>query len=260
MLSHLLGYYSPLLAGLQQKEISGIMTNLWQVDRVKARWTLLASAYTIIRDRKGKANAPLNSFLNLIAPFLGIVKPSEYLLDWEIVSGRNGENILRRIPDERLTRPYWWGPFYWDYSEQDIIDRCYEYGYLNVQDGDTIKMPGNENVLSSVSSTIQIENTNLTAGKSGQPQSTMAGFDMSLAAYSPAALDFLLNKIQDTNLAKHGRQLSEEDLWAEFIPGYSNLVYDPFEFDEHDAFEIGSHRPCDTFDVTQWVHSGIFES
>ena len=77
-------YYSPIFAGLQQKEISGFLTQLWSEDPLKAKWSILAKAYSVIRDVKGKKNAPLDSFLAINGPYIGVIAPSEYFdtLGW----------------------------------------------------------------------------------------------------------------------------------------------------------------------------------
>ncbi|KAI9813164.1 MAG: hypothetical protein M1832_006393 [Thelocarpon impressellum] len=91
-------YYSPMFASLQQKDISGFLTNLWRGDPFKLKWTVLAKAYSIIRDVRGKRAAPLNLFLALNAPFMSIIPPSEYLdlLGWEMYVSDAGERAMRR--------------------------------------------------------------------------------------------------------------------------------------------------------------------
>jgi hypothetical protein len=57
---------------------------LWGTDFFKAKWAIVAKAYSIIRDRVGKANAPLASFMALVCPMIGIPSPAEYfdLMGW----------------------------------------------------------------------------------------------------------------------------------------------------------------------------------
>lgn len=47
-------YYIPIFPWLQQKEMSGFITILWREDPFHAKWTIVARAYSIIRDRVGK--------------------------------------------------------------------------------------------------------------------------------------------------------------------------------------------------------------
>lgn len=168
-----------MLATLQQKDISGIMTNLWQSDRSKAKWAILAKAYTLIRDKKGKVNAPLDGFLNINAPRMGIAKPSEYMntLGWEIVLGSDGGAMLRRNPENDSSDSIAGASS--NASVQDIIAHSYEHGYIDVRDGEIVTVPQNEAVLSMATSgsgippasdTSQVKDTNVNAGK-GSPGS-----------------------------------------------------------------------------------------
>lgn len=87
-----------MFASLQQKDISGFLTYLWQSDPFKAKWSILAKAYSTIRDNKGKENAPLDIFLAINCGFIGIIAPAAYLklLGWEIGVDDDGQTILRR--------------------------------------------------------------------------------------------------------------------------------------------------------------------
>ncbi|KAI9884389.1 MAG: hypothetical protein M1823_003821 [Watsoniomyces obsoletus] len=40
-------YYSSMFSALQQKEISGLLNRLWQAGPFKAKWTILAKAYSV---------------------------------------------------------------------------------------------------------------------------------------------------------------------------------------------------------------------
>jgi len=94
----ILGYYSVLFTHLQQKDISGFLTFLWQTDPFKAKWSILAKAYSVIRDHEGKEKAPLDGFLSINANFIGIIDPGSYLvmLGWQIAADGDGQIVLRR--------------------------------------------------------------------------------------------------------------------------------------------------------------------
>lgn len=47
-------YYTVIFGQFQQKEISGFLTMLWQGDYFQAKWTIIARAYSEIRDQVGK--------------------------------------------------------------------------------------------------------------------------------------------------------------------------------------------------------------
>ncbi|KAL9123254.1 MAG: hypothetical protein Q9187_000199 [Circinaria calcarea] len=124
-------YYAPIFTTLQQKDKSGFLTYLWSADPFKAKWTILAKAYSVIRDKVGKQDAPLDAFLEINGPFVGIVAPADYLvmLGWEITMDGEGQISLRRCEEIDLASI--------DYdllttnlSVQDIVQHSYEFGYF----------------------------------------------------------------------------------------------------------------------------------
>lgn len=133
-----------MFTSLQQKDISGFLTYLWQTDPFKAKWSILAKAYSRIRDSKGKAKAPLDSYLAINGPLIGIVPPEKYLemLGWKIVAGDDGGRLLRRdfdvdvssLDQDLLTS---------NVSVNDIIKHSYASGYIEADDVNLI-MPDNE--------------------------------------------------------------------------------------------------------------------
>ncbi len=129
-------YYSPLFSSLQQKAISGFLTYLWQHDLFQAKWAILAKAYSVIRDTKGKANTPLDRFLSVNGPFIGVISPSDYLalMGWEMIVNNEGQLNLTRlfIPqaanfDEALRAN--------NVSVHDILHHSCEKGYVADYDG-----------------------------------------------------------------------------------------------------------------------------
>lgn len=133
-----------MFTSLQQKEISGFLTYLWQTDPFKAKWSILAKAYSLIRDSIGKEKAPLDSYLAIIGPFIGIVPPEQYLeiLGWEIVAGGDGGKLLRRDFDvdfDSLDQDL----FTSNVSVNDIIEYSYASGYVAADEGNLI-VPDNE--------------------------------------------------------------------------------------------------------------------
>ncbi|KAI9715898.1 MAG: hypothetical protein M1812_005718 [Candelaria pacifica] len=135
-------YYSPIFLTIQQKTISGFLTYLWQQDIFQAKWALLAKAYSIVRDAKGKSNTPLDTFLAINGPFIGVICPDDYLalMGWELVLNEQGDLNLTRlfVPDatafdETLRTT--------NVSVHDIIQHCYSQGYLQEDDG-KLKMIG----------------------------------------------------------------------------------------------------------------------
>jgi hypothetical protein len=85
-------FYWTMFPNYQQKEISAFVHRLWTADYFKAKWTIIAKAYSIIRDSVGKSNAPLVGFLQIACPFVGVVPPSHYMVTfgWILPQGQTG--------------------------------------------------------------------------------------------------------------------------------------------------------------------------
>ncbi|KAF2433000.1 hypothetical protein EJ08DRAFT_608333 [Tothia fuscella] len=118
--------YATIFFSYQQKEISGYLTLMWKEDPFKAKWTLVAKAYSIIRDQVGKALAPLDLFLQIVCPVVGIVMPAEYLdkLGWM----KTGTEMVRRfVPDVNLFDAHLRTT---NLSADDIVRHCQEAGYI----------------------------------------------------------------------------------------------------------------------------------
>ena len=101
------------------------------MDPFKAKWTILAKAYSVIRDTQGKSNAPLDAFLGLAGPLIGIVPLQDYLsvTGWQMTLDVKGEVKLIRDPKvdlKGLPR----GLLTTNLSVQDIVKACLENGYV----------------------------------------------------------------------------------------------------------------------------------
>ena len=107
---------------------------IWQTDPFKAKWTLLAKAYSIIRDVKGKDATSLEKFLAISAPYIGIVPSAAYFttLGWEVVVKEEGGAVVRRNPDVKLASCNQAT----NYSVDDIIDNCYRHGFVSGERSD----------------------------------------------------------------------------------------------------------------------------
>ena len=111
---------------MPQKEISGFLTFMWKADPFKAKWAVLAKAYSVIRDNQGKINAPLDEFLAINGSFVGVVEPANYLhtLGWKVTSNIDGQNVLCRDNkafDADFLRPH--------VSVNDVIRNSFGKGY-----------------------------------------------------------------------------------------------------------------------------------
>ncbi|KAL9127072.1 MAG: hypothetical protein Q9217_003974 [Psora testacea] len=120
-------YYSTIFSTLQQKEISGLMKHMWEADPFKAKWAILAKAYSVIRDDQGKGNAPLDSFLAINAPIMDVIEPAHYFktLGWEVSLDEEGQTVMRlssrKIDQHFLTT---------NVSVNDLIGNSYRQGYF----------------------------------------------------------------------------------------------------------------------------------
>jgi len=121
------GYYSKIFRGMQQKEISGNLTLIWQEDPFKAKWSILAKSYSLIRDNQGKIKAPLDKFLAINGPLIGIIKPENYLraLNWEIARDEDGGIVMYR-QDKPVDDRY----FITNTSVNDVLLHSYRQGYF----------------------------------------------------------------------------------------------------------------------------------
>ena len=146
---------------IQQKDISGLLTFLWQTDPFKGKWSILAKAYSIIRDQHGKENAPLDKFLLINTTFIGIADPKHYLdiLGWEIAVDVDGQVVIRReievdvnTLDRRLLIT--------NKSVDDVIRNSYHNGYI-LEGTSAAALGGN--------------GASLTMATSAQPPSNVAG-------------------------------------------------------------------------------------
>lgn len=107
------------------------MTFFWKLDPYKSKWSILAKAYSIVRDRQTQGKLALNEFLAVNAPYVGVIEPKQYLLflGWTLETAEDGQNILVRqfVPDLNKFDKY--NPNT-NLSVGDIILHCYEQGYI----------------------------------------------------------------------------------------------------------------------------------
>lgn len=75
-----IGYFSGLFPGVRQSVKSSLLSEIWSDDPLKSHWSLMARAYTLIRDNFRIADPTLPLFIRLVAAFMGIPGPKNYLL------------------------------------------------------------------------------------------------------------------------------------------------------------------------------------
>jgi hypothetical protein len=121
-------FYNVIFCQWQQKEASPCLTRMWHEDPFHAKWAIVAKAYSVIRDQVGKAQAPLDQFLQLVCPVVGILAPEEYLgnMGWNMLDGHNKEVVRTTAPNflsfdaALLTTTM---------SADDLVRLCQKVGY-----------------------------------------------------------------------------------------------------------------------------------
>ncbi|KAL1865265.1 hypothetical protein Plec18167_009460 [Paecilomyces lecythidis] len=124
-------FYSAAFPQFTQKAKSGILRFLWENDPFKAKWAILAKAYSIIRDSH-VGQVSLDTFLALNCRFVGIIEPEKYLaaMGWDLEMDENHQHSMVRIG---TTLPMATDTV--DYSVNDILEHCYETGYVKGDPG-----------------------------------------------------------------------------------------------------------------------------
>ena len=121
-----------------QKDISGLMKTLWKSDPYQGKWSVMAKAYSLIRDKQGKAKTPLGQFLAVNAPKLAMVTPESYLtqLGWR-VSMQAGVVALHRATVMSVDRVDSGNAV----SVNDLIYHSQEHGLVSCAIEDVIQAP-----------------------------------------------------------------------------------------------------------------------
>lgn len=115
----------------QQKTISGFLTRIWSKDPFKAKWAILAKAYSLIRGDHSKTDAPLDAFLGIACPMVNIVRREDYMrtMGWNISRGEDGLNTIERVFDpsfSELTQ----ATLGTNLSAQQIVQHCFAVGFV----------------------------------------------------------------------------------------------------------------------------------
>lgn len=74
------GYFSGVFPGLRQSLKSSLLSEIWTDDPLKSHWSLMARAYTLIRDNFRMEDSTVPLFIRLVSDFMGIPDPRNYLL------------------------------------------------------------------------------------------------------------------------------------------------------------------------------------
>ncbi|PGH26681.1 hypothetical protein AJ80_01627 [Polytolypa hystricis UAMH7299] len=122
-------FYSAAFPDLSQKVKSGLLRRLWSSDPFKAKWAILAKAYSTVRDDH-TSKVTLESFLALNGPFIGIVAPGDYLgiMGLQLIVDNDKQFDIVQVNHQAGPTPE---DLTTNLSVDDIIDHCYQTGYVN---------------------------------------------------------------------------------------------------------------------------------
>ena len=143
-----------MFTGMQQKDISANVTNLWKHDPFKAKWSILAKAYSVIRDASGKENTPLDMFIAINGPYIGILASGCYLrtLGWELSNVDTQLKLTRIFEVEIASLDE--GLLTTNLSVDNIIAYSVDMGYVSAK-GSGLSMHPNEPSMVMASSSVQ---------------------------------------------------------------------------------------------------------
>jgi hypothetical protein len=103
---------------------------MWARDPFKAKWTVLAHAYSAICDRVGEAVAPLDQFLTIVTPEIGIIGTEDYmaLMGWELIMEDDALELKQVfVPDVSTLN---WRFRTSGMTEKDVVHFCAAQGYI----------------------------------------------------------------------------------------------------------------------------------
>ncbi|KAF1838474.1 hypothetical protein BDW02DRAFT_386683 [Decorospora gaudefroyi] len=112
------------------KKLSSLVGLLWEADPNKSLWSLLAKAWSSMRDQIGKENTPLDEYFAFICPFLKMPPPEMYLElhGWTLITDNEGNPTLSRDTDFEPTSVSA-ELAHMALSVEDIIKACQDKGY-----------------------------------------------------------------------------------------------------------------------------------
>ncbi|EEQ35250.1 hypothetical protein McanMca71_004875 [Microsporum canis] len=122
-------FYSSAFPDISQKVKSGLLRLLWSSDPFKAKWAIVAKAYSVIRD-KHIGQVSLESFLALIGPFIGLVSVANYLdtMGLQVVSTEDKQFSLIKANPNAHINPI---DLTTNLSVDDVVHYCYQIGYVS---------------------------------------------------------------------------------------------------------------------------------
>lgn len=88
-------YYNASLSPYTQKAISKVLMAWWRADPFSAKWAIIAKAYSVLRGSREKEDAPLDEYLNIAVPVIGVVPPDQYpqMMGWQVIAPTTGDQV-----------------------------------------------------------------------------------------------------------------------------------------------------------------------
>lgn len=265
------GFYSRLFDDLQQKDISGILHVLWERDPFRGKWTILAKAFSVIRDDKGKKDASLEAFLIIGAPFVEIVPIGHYLatLGFEIILGDDGAATFRQDPEFNIEDiPN--SMIETSRSVDDVVQHCYRQGFFGGSGANAGHSGAHGTMIMATTAQKPAVPAGATQGDAsysaanGQgtshsdiPSSVFGGHN-ALAGYSATQpMEDTDNTVFPIDMDMIKQSLGEYPFHTAFQPNPTeNLFFNPFDRYEFDTLDMGD---LDNFNVNDWVHEDLFQ-
>nr|AGB05587.1 MAT1-1-1 [Sclerotinia sclerotiorum] len=118
-----------VLGNIPQKYKSAILSVLWGRDPFHAKWSILARAYTLMRDTNVRRT--VSEYLALVCPYIGILAVNDYLTDLNWIFETNEEGIVclrQTSPSDIRSFPAHIART--TLTDLDVITFCGSQGYL----------------------------------------------------------------------------------------------------------------------------------
>jgi hypothetical protein len=107
---------------------------MWKNDPFKAKWTIVARAYSSIRDVVGKQRASLLAFLTLVCPKIGMINAEDYfwMMNWKLEAAVDGTKVLKQTSFPDLSS-FGADILYTNMTPKDVIHFCAQMCYIPQQ-------------------------------------------------------------------------------------------------------------------------------
>lgn len=193
---------------------------MWHADPFKAKWTILAKAYSAIRDVQGKANAPLDQFLAMNTPLLGIIEPDQYLeaLGWKFVVEADGHLVV-----QREDRKFEADVLSTNISVNGVLQNCYTQGYFTGRLPDVL-LTNDETTMTILQPSLQIH-----GGESGEGDTT------------PSTSQAEVSALETTSVAGQGNDASDLEVMKTNLPAPNAATDAPLPAPFAAAPEVPQH-------------------